>query len=68
MFAVENIYTQVVGDTTIMIYCEGDEWDVYYKKPMYPFLFAFGITEEMTLDDMFELAKANIDQYQDMFD
>ena len=68
MFNTENIYTKKVNETTIMIHCEnGEEWEVYYKKPQYPFLFAFGIVEESTLDEAFEIAEANIDEYQDLF-
>lgn len=68
----EYIKTNKVGDTTIMVHYSVDDetWDVYYKRPGYPFLYAFGLAywRADCTDDMFEIAEANIPQYEHLFE
>jgi hypothetical protein len=60
--------TKKHGDATIMIYLDADAWEVYYKKPGYSFIYAFGLPSDHLPDDVFEIAAANIDNYSDLFD
>jgi len=60
--------TKKHGETTIMICMDADSWEVYYKKPGYPFIFAFGVPSDHLPDDVFEMAIANMDDYSDLFD
>lgn len=60
--------TKKCGETTIGIFLDADDWEVYYKKPQYPFIYAFGLQSDHLPDDVFEIAEANIDGYTDLFD
>lgn len=64
----QTVYTQTSGDTTIMILEADDCYEVYYRKPQYSYEFAFGITLNHSLSEVFEMAIANIDEYADLFD
>ena len=62
--------TEQVGDTTIMIMLDVNEgWEVYYRKPGYPFLFAFGFAQTyQSAADVMRLAINGINDYQDLFE
>ena len=56
------------GETTVMIYYqEGEGWEIYYKREMFPFLFAFCLSAVYDLNTVFSIADDNIMFYQDMF-
>ena len=63
--------TKVCGDTIIMICIvdeEGEEqWEIYYKRPHYPFMFAFGLPYVYKTQEVLKIAEENIDSYADMF-
>ena len=61
-------YTTKCDGTTIMVcFVEDEGWEIYYKRPMYPFMFAFGLPEVHTITEVFDIAKANIVHYEDLF-
>ena len=63
-----SFYTEECKDVTIGICPAKDCFEVYYRKPHYAFRFAFGIPYESGLDETLALAKANIENYSDLFD
>lgn len=56
------------GTTIAITYWEGEGWEVYYKRPMFPLMFAFGLPAVHTAAEVFDIAAANIHQYEDMFE
>ena len=60
--------TKKCDETTIMITLDADEWEVYYKKPHYPFIYAFGLPSDHLPNDVFTIAEANTAEYSDLFD
>lgn len=57
-------YSRKLGDNTIMVHrAEGEGWDVYYKRPEFPFVFAFGLPLVHKIDEVFDIAESNIDNY-----
>ena len=63
----ELIYTKKCGETTIVVARSDDCWDVYYTKPMFPFVFAFGLPLVHSLDEVFLVAEGNIENYTNLF-
>lgn len=66
----EYVHTRLSrdGETTVMVYYqEGEGWEIYYKREMFPFMFAFGLPAVYELDVVFSIADSNIALYQDMF-
>ena len=67
-WSLENIYTESCEDLTIMLYPAEDSIEVYYRKPGYAFMFAFGLSKGLTTSDVMEIAKKAAYAYSDMFD
>lgn len=69
MYEHETIYTRLGRDgiTTVMVYYDTSNHsvDVYYKRPQYPFMFAFGLSAIVSLDDAFIIADDNIKDYEE---
>lgn len=66
-----SFYTKECNGTTIMA-CyveEGDSavWEIYYKRPKCPFMFAFGLAPVHKIDDVFSIAGAGIPEYENLF-
>ena len=68
----ETIYTmecsRVEGLTAMIHFVPGEGWDVYYKKPGYPFVYAFGLPAVHTSAQAFDVAQLNADRFLDLFD
>ena len=68
----EYVATTTHDDVTIMAYftkgCKHDCWEVYYRKPDFPFMFAFGLPDGYLSEEVMDIAVKNIWQYQWMFD
>ena len=68
----EYIATITHGDIKIMAYYTKERnenlWEVYYRKPDYPFMFAFGLDAGLLSEEVLDIAIKNIDNYADMFD
>lgn len=57
------------NDTTILVcFSEDSEWEIYYRKPQFPYIFAFGLPKHMTTTDAVEVARENVDNYADLFE
>lgn len=56
------------GDTTVglLINVMGNEWEVYLRRPHYPFMYAFGCPLEEYIGDVFETAEAWISVKENM--
>ena len=69
MYEQETIYTRLGRDgiTTIMVHYDSssNSNDVYYKRQYYPFMFAFGLSATVCLDDVFVIADDNIKDYEE---
>ena len=66
----QEVHFEKVGSRTIYVFIEEDCFDVYYQKKGYPLMFAYGLPLE-TIDgitDVFEIAWANFEEYEEMFD
>lgn len=67
-FRRKNAYTKQCNNVTILITRERDfygtiVWDVYYKKPRFPYTFAFGLpAASYSLDDACRVADENVDK------
>ena len=67
-WAMESIYTITVGPVTVMAYYRyNDCWEVYYSRPDFPFLFAFGLPKNLTVDGVLKIGAANIENYTNLF-
>ena len=44
----------------------GDGWEVYYRAPGYPFIFAFGLPKVHTFFDAIQVAKCNAERYAEV--
>lgn len=67
-YRTETIYTQECNGTTIMVYREkGEYWEVYFKRPGFSFMMAFGLPLIHTVAEVFQIARANLPDYEDMF-
>ena len=64
----EMIIVKTIDERKIMVYRDVDSWEVYYKKPGFPFEYAFGLTLDEELQTVFEIAEANIDDYDYLFE
>lgn len=52
---------EVRDDVEIMVFRNADlEWDVYYRKEHYPFIFAFGVEYWRDLEEVMEIAIGNV--------
>ena len=55
------------GITTVMVYYESEDnsYEVYYKRPHYPYMFAFGLPATECLSDVFVIADDNIKNFEE---
>lgn len=64
---LENAYVKEISGIEIMAIFTGNDWEIYYKKTGYPFMYAFGLPAKQHTSDVFNLAEENLDNYMDMF-
>ena len=57
----QHVYTDKCKDIEIMICKRDDEWEVYYRKTHYAWMFGFGLPCTFSLDNAFGIAKENVD-------
>ena len=63
-----SYYTKMCNDTVIMAcFIEDEGWEIYYKRQDFPFMFAFGLPMVHKVDEVFDIAEGNIENYEDMF-
>ena len=58
------------GTTVLLHWCResnGYEWEVYYKRPEYPYVYAFGIPA-CSPASAFDVALRNVDEYNYLFE
>ena len=53
-------------DIMIMDDPSGDEKEVYYRMPGYPFIYAFGLVKEDKMFNVIQIAKANAMNYAEV--
>lgn len=64
-----SFYVTQHEETTVMAcYVEDEAWEIYYKRPGFPFMNAFGLPTTEPIDNVFRIAIANISEYDDMFE
>ena len=57
------------GITSILAFYEdGEGWEVYYKRPNFPWLFAFGLPTVHNFEEVFGMADGILHMYENYFD
>lgn len=65
---LKNAYIKTVGETDIIAIFNKDGWSVYYQKPEYPMIYAFGLPNHHHTADVMMIAEENIDDFADLFE
>ena len=61
-------FSGITSDFEIMVMRDDDKsWSVYYKKPYYPFISAFGLPDYENLETVKEIAINNAPFYDCLF-
>ena len=72
-FHDEKVLVGEFEGTNIMILATGETFDIYYQKPGYPYIFAFGLPYtqgkmQTHYSDAIDIACANVENYECLFD
>lgn len=63
-----NVFTIPESDVEIMLMRDYDKsWEVYYRKPHYPFIYAFGLPDYEKLEMAKMIAEGCANEYMDLF-
>ena len=70
MYEMKHLYYRKGKDgitDVYVFYAIHEGWEVYYKRPGFPMMFAFGLPFVHAVSDVFVIADSNINQYEEMF-